>query len=381
MKMTPSLIDEDVLARAVGDVAVLRQEDRLVVPGALGLVHREHRVEVDAGRLRRVRDRVRPDTLPRRDHRAAAVPLALLAEVRAPREGEDRHLDVVAARVHTELPVAVVRDRAQVRLVEPVDGERLVTGRPELVDRVRQSHVEQLGRRLQTLEVVAQAEDRRPALGRVAADALEDAGAVVEAVARDVDLGVRPVHELAVHPDLLGLLHCRNSSRRRRCPGRTARDRRTSSVGGQADHVPGRAPADPDAVEPEQRSLDAARRRRAGRPNGATAPGSNPVALRTRAGDAMLALRAPQAAATLRASARRSPGTIARRPPSRSRRRATSRCCGGRSRQRARHVPPSACPSRTPPPSPRHAPRGERRDTLDRLGSFAHRSSRSFAQR
>ena len=57
--------------------------------------------------------------------------------------------------------------------------------------------------------MLGEAEDRRAALGVVAADALEDPGAVVQAVRADVDPGVRPVHELAVHPDLLGLLHVR----------------------------------------------------------------------------------------------------------------------------------------------------------------------------
>ncbi|HEY6094971.1 MAG TPA: RNB domain-containing ribonuclease, partial [Gallionellaceae bacterium] len=42
------------------------------------------------------------------------------------------------------------------------------------------------------------AEDRRPAVRLVAADPLEDAGAVVEAMAEDVDLGVVPGDELAV---------------------------------------------------------------------------------------------------------------------------------------------------------------------------------------
>ena len=51
------------------------------------------------------------------------------------------------------------------------------------------------------------AEDRRAAVGRVAADALEDAGPVVEPVAENVDLGVFPGDELTVHPDPLGLLH------------------------------------------------------------------------------------------------------------------------------------------------------------------------------
>ena len=51
------------------------------------------------------------------------------------------------------------------------------------------------------------AEDGRPVLRLVGADALEDAGAVVEAVAEYVDLGVVPSDELAIHPDRFSLLH------------------------------------------------------------------------------------------------------------------------------------------------------------------------------
>ena len=44
-------------------------------------------------------------------------------------------------------------------------------------------------------------------VGLVAADALEDARAVVQPVRADVDRRIGPVDELAVHPDLLGLAH------------------------------------------------------------------------------------------------------------------------------------------------------------------------------
>ena len=66
------------------------------------------------------------------------------------------------------------------------------------------------GRVLEPLQVVGQPEDGRAVVGLVAADALEDARAVVEPVRADVDLRVGPVDELAVHPDLLGLLHGSN---------------------------------------------------------------------------------------------------------------------------------------------------------------------------
>jgi len=57
------------------------------------------------------------------------------------------------------------------------------------------------------VDVLLQPEDRGFAVLRpVAADPLEDADAVVQRVGEDVDLRLVPVHELAVHPDLLRLL-------------------------------------------------------------------------------------------------------------------------------------------------------------------------------
>ena len=49
-----------------------------------------------------------------------------------------------------------------------------------------------------------EAEAGRAVARVVAPRALEDAAAVVDDVGGDVDLGVRPLHELAVHPDLAG---------------------------------------------------------------------------------------------------------------------------------------------------------------------------------
>ena len=55
--------------------------------------------------------------------------------------------------------------------------------------------------------MVGVAEDRRAALGLIAADPLEDAGAVVQPVAEHVGLGVLPAHELAVLPNQIDLIH------------------------------------------------------------------------------------------------------------------------------------------------------------------------------
>ena len=225
----PVLDHEDVLAGPVGDVAVVREQDRLVVAAAPRLVRREHRVQVDAGGLRGVRDRVRPDALPGGDHRGDALLLALLAEIGAPGPDQDRDLDRVRPRVHAELAVAEERDRPDVALVEPVHGDRLVDGRAQLLDRVRERHVQEPGRVVEAAEVVGEPEDGGAAVGGVAADALEHAGAVVEPVRTDVDPRVGPVDELAAEPDLLGFLHLRAN-----LTGRPEVERSWHATGGRA---------------------------------------------------------------------------------------------------------------------------------------------------
>ncbi len=106
--------DEEALARAVRDGPLGGEHDRLVVAGAVRLADGEHRVDVDAGRLRDVRDDVRPDALPARDLGADAVLHPVLAEVRAPRPRHDRDVDGIALRRDAELAVAEERDRTEV---------------------------------------------------------------------------------------------------------------------------------------------------------------------------------------------------------------------------------------------------------------------------
>ena len=110
-------------------------------------------------------------------------------------------------RVDAELAVAAEGQRPDVTGLEAVGRDHLVRGLAQLLDAVRQLHEVDLAGALEAPQVVHQPEDGRAAIGRVGANALEDAGAVVHRVAQHVHLGVRPGHELAVHPDLLGLLH------------------------------------------------------------------------------------------------------------------------------------------------------------------------------
>src|SRR6478672_7148648 len=174
--------DEDVLARAVGNSAFRREEDRLVVAGVRHLGHRKHRVDVDTRRLRDVRDDVRRDALPRRDLGADARAQALLAQVGRPGPAHDHGLDRVAARRDAELPVAVKRDRADVALRQPVGADQLVARRAQVVDRVRDVHVEQLRGVVQPLHVLPEPEDRGDLRSVVAEHDLEDARDVVQTV-------------------------------------------------------------------------------------------------------------------------------------------------------------------------------------------------------
>jgi hypothetical protein len=119
----------------------------------------------------------------------------------------DADVDRIRSRMDAELAVAVEGDRAEVALGETVGRDDLVAGDPDLVDRVRQLHVEETRRVLQPLEVIGQPEDRRPLRSLVHPDPFEDTGAVVETVGGDMDLGMRPVDELAIHPDLLCFSH------------------------------------------------------------------------------------------------------------------------------------------------------------------------------
>ena len=167
--------------------------------------------------------------------------------------------------------------------------------------------------------MVGQPEDRRPVRRVVAADAFEHPGAVVEAVRTHVDRARRPSRR------------ARRSSRScrwlARAPPLIRVGLRTVAT---ADEIGVRAPSRAAAGRPGRSAPGARASRRRSRPrragaasarsgprdarcgNGATAPGSKPVASSdlVRIRDPHVA--APTAAATFASSARRSPGISAR---------------------------------------------------------------------
>ena len=264
-----------------------------------------------------------PDALPARDLGADPVLQAVLAEVGAPRPAHDHDVDGVPHRRHAELAVAEERDRAQVALGQAVRGDQLVAGLPQLLGRERQFHVQQPRRVVEALEVVARAgrprcpwESRRRGCPR------------------------RRPSRSAARVRRRG--SARRPSRRARRSSRSSRSRAFSDLLLQADvrgprrrrpsDVPGKGGAARSATATpcgrwsrlrsrgrvatsSVRSMKTVATRGSG--NGATAPGSKPVASLTSSVPAIRANGLPPTAAIFAASARRSPGTSTTtgRPP------------------------------------------------------------------
>ena len=193
--------DEDVLAAALGDVALGVEQQRLVVAAGERLVQRQHGVHVVAVGLGLAHRDV--DVVAREGGGldADAALHVLLAEIGAPLPGRHHavHAQVVGAQAHALGAVeahgpdvagleAVLADHGEHGLVDGV----LVPG---------QRHAEDAGGAEQAVGVRLQAEDRGAALRAVGADALEDAEPIVEGVGEHVHAGLTPGHQRPVEPD------------------------------------------------------------------------------------------------------------------------------------------------------------------------------------
>ena len=128
----PVLDDEQILPGAVRDVALVGEQNRLVIAGALRLHHGEHRVEIDARCLRHVRNDIRANACPGGDLRADALLHPVGPEVGAPRPAHDHDVDGVARRGDAELPVAEERNRAEIALRHAVRADELHACRAQL---------------------------------------------------------------------------------------------------------------------------------------------------------------------------------------------------------------------------------------------------------
>ena len=95
--------------------------------------------------------------------------LAVLAQVDTPGKGGDDHVDRGVGRVEAEAAVAAEGERPDVAGTEAVAADQLARRRGDLLGRVGQLQVVELGRLGEPVEVVGMAEHRRAALGLIAA--------------------------------------------------------------------------------------------------------------------------------------------------------------------------------------------------------------------
>jgi hypothetical protein len=107
------------------------------------------------------------------------------------------------AGIQTHLPVPPEYEGPDVARTKSVAPDQLTSRLGELVDGIRNLHVVELCRALETLEMLSVPEHGRTLVSVVAPDALEDTCSVVKGMAQHVHLGVLPGHEFAVHPDPL----------------------------------------------------------------------------------------------------------------------------------------------------------------------------------
>ena len=199
----PTVADEEeVLAGSLGEVAVGREHQRLVVAGTDRFDLGERGVDVHPRRLRRGRHRPRVVPRPRAHLQPDPVGHPVVAEVGAPRPDRDRRVGGADDRVEAHLAVPVVDERADVAALDAARGDGLAHRSAQLLFAERHLHRQQVRRTSETGDVLAQAEDRRAATRRIGPDAFEHRRAVVQAVREDMDLGVVPVDELSVHPNL-----------------------------------------------------------------------------------------------------------------------------------------------------------------------------------
>jgi hypothetical protein len=141
-----------------------------------------------------------------RDLDADAVLHPFLAKVAAPGPDRDDHVDGVLLRKDPHGAVPDEGQRPDVAGVDLVHPDGLEDRLAELLAGEGAVHLEDVHRTEEPVNVLFQAEDRGTRVRLVAADALEDAGAVMQGVREHMHLRVVPGNELPVHPDLFRCL-------------------------------------------------------------------------------------------------------------------------------------------------------------------------------
>ena len=193
--------DEDVLGAALGDVTTARQHDRLVESALQRFAFRERGVDVETRALGPDRSHRIVDAAPGRDH--AADPA--VADVQPHRRGHDREAVGDIVELDADDLSGLERERPDVDVLAVLVAPQQLERRFDQLLRCSTGdrHLEHASVLVHALEVLWQRErEELLAFGvPVGADAFEHAGAVVEAVRQQADLGIRVADDFAVEED------------------------------------------------------------------------------------------------------------------------------------------------------------------------------------
>ena len=127
---------------------------------------------------------------------------AFLAQIGTPLPGGNHQVNGVALGRHAQPLGTNPGQRAQVAALELVLTDDRFLRRHHFVLAEGNLHAQDLGAVEQALGMLFQPEDCRATGGIVGAHAFEGAATVVQGMREHMDLGIAPVHQLAVHPDL-----------------------------------------------------------------------------------------------------------------------------------------------------------------------------------
>src|ERR1700731_1775431 len=198
--------NEKVLARAFADESVDVERDAFGVSVDDSFHLNELRVHVVRARLGHGRQGVGSEARPRGNTDVTAF--ALAAEVFSPRIIDDVDFSGRVERIYPCLAIAAQNYGPDVAGPYCVVGDGFDHALDDFFAREIQINAIDLGRIYQPLNVFLGAENRRAAGQRVTANAFEDRRAIVNHVRHHMNCGLVPGDELAVVPDLIGLLDC-----------------------------------------------------------------------------------------------------------------------------------------------------------------------------
>ena len=200
---------KEVFARTFAHVTLFVEHNSLGIAVVLCLELCQDGVHVGSGRLNGRRNCVEGTLTPRRNAHLDAVLKGVFAHVSTPRPYRDDNVHGSTRRVYAHLAIAIVCKRTNVARLQFVLLDKLNGCFAQLVYAVGKVHHGNLGAALQTLHVVAKAED--DCFIRffvvVATDTFEHARTVMKGMGQNVRRCLLPRHHFAVLPDVLNRLH------------------------------------------------------------------------------------------------------------------------------------------------------------------------------